>query len=165
MEIDSITLVSFEGEEYTVPISMLNCSSVLSGKLYIAIPNPQEKVFLASLEIDSESLEKIIEYFSHHGYSPPTILLEKSCDLSLLKMLPPWDVQFVKDIDEEVLIKLLHSCLKLQASPLLELLCINIASRCRTIEEIQKQMHIRLDPYEAPECQIFLRNKYAWANN
>ena len=53
------------------------------------MPNLNEKIYLSELQVDSETLEKIIEYFSHYNFHPPTILLEKSHTLSLLKMLPP----------------------------------------------------------------------------
>lgn len=120
---------------------------------------------MSYLEIDSESIEKVIEYYSHYEFLPPTVLQENSSDLLLLKILPPWDLAFVNDLSDEVLNKLIHCCVRLEITPLLDLLCLSIAARFRDCKETAKQLRLNFDAYEAVESQIYLKNKYAWASN
>lgn len=128
------------------------------------MPNLGEKIHLANLEVDSETLELILGYYSHYSFHPPTIITENSRDLNIAKILPMWDLQYTESIQDEVLIKLLHSCLKLEMSPLFELICLTIARRLNDISQVQKDHKLNLEEYEKPECQVYLKNKYSWAN-
>jgi hypothetical protein len=163
MELDTITLVSYEGQDFIVSSLLLNYSSVLSCNLNIDAPNLHDKIHLSNLEIDSESLEIIISYFSHYNFSPPTILLEKSRSLTLLKLIPSWDIQFIDNIPDEVLIKLVHACFRLAVSPLLELLCIKLAARYKDAKVVETQHKVSFEQLELPEVQAFLKIKFSWA--
>ena len=118
---------------------------------------------MANLEVDSETLSLILAYFAHYNFSPPTVILEFNRSLSLLKKVPSWDIEFVSSIDDEVLIKLIHSCLKLDLTPLLQLTCLWIANRFRDMATTEEVHGLSLHEYLAKEVEIYLKQKYQWA--
>jgi hypothetical protein len=163
MEIETITLVSYEGENFQVPSIILNYSTVLSSKKNLDFPEINEKYHLAQLEVDTETLSLIVDYFSHYSFSPPTTILESTRSLSLLKKVPPWDVQFITSIGDEVLTKLIHACLKLDLTPLLQLVCLCLASRYKDLVTIEKQHCLSFHEYHSKEVEIYMKSKYSWA--
>lgn len=106
----------------------------------------------------------ILDYYNHYKFKTPTVLKDNERNSSSFKLLPEWDIDFIKSINDEVLAKLLHCCVKLELFPLLDLICINLASRYKEKDEIEKQHKTNLSVYDTPECEIYMKNKYDWAN-
>ena len=102
-------------------------------------------------------------YFSHYNFSPPTTILEYTRSLTLLKRLPTWDIQFISSIQDEVLTKMIHVCLKLDLAPLLQLICLHLASRYQDQVNVERQHGLSFHDFLTKDVEIYMKMKYEWA--
>jgi len=157
---DQITLVSSEGTRFPTSSKISQLSGFIERILQDY--NISEEIPLRS--VSSLNLQRIIDYSSHHNFSPPIRPKKPVVSARLRDNLPDeWDAQFIETIPESELIDLISASNYLDMKSLLDTCLVKIACnfKDKSIEEVQKEYDI--PELFTPEVEEKLKQEYSWA--
>ncbi|CAG9317566.1 unnamed protein product [Blepharisma stoltei] len=154
---ETIELISFEGKSYKVPHEIVELSEFLR-----EIPDVSSPIYLDALEIDSETLDMIIDYLSYHRYNPP-VYRALAKDIDIKTYIDPWDRYFFEKTSQENQLKLLLAAKRLDLYPLQTLICIEIACYLKdlNVKDYINDFHLFLDMDEDTEELLKIDNYWA----
>lgn len=157
---DQITLVSSEGTKFQTSSKISQLSGLIERILQDY--NINEEIPLRS--VCSLNLQRIIDYSSHHNFSPP-IRPKKPVVSNQLRdnFTDEWDAQFIESIPESELIDLISASNYLDMKSLLDTCLVKIACsfKDKSVEEIEKEYDIQ--EHFTPEVEEKLKQEYSWA--
>ena len=137
---DSIKLISNEGEEFEVEVAVAKKSEVIKEMLENC-DDSGENVPLPS--VNSDQLRKVVQWLKHHRDDPLRSVDEKdyNCD-----NIPEWDKSFF-NISQEELFDLILAANYLDIKDMLDLLAKSVANlmRGKTAQEIRDTFNIKCD--------------------
>ena len=59
--------------------------------------------------------------------------------------------------------KLIHVCLKLDLAPLLQLICLNLASKYQDQVSVERQHGLSFHDFLTKDVEMYMKMKYDWA--
>jgi len=156
-EVENITIVSAEGERFTVPKKVAEMAGLV--KMMVEDSDANEDVPLS--DVKSAVLAKVIEFCKHHVDQRLPEIEKPLRSNNLAEIVPEWDAKFV-DIEQEVLFELILAANYMDIKSLLDLTCAKVASmiKGKTPEQIRKTFNIRNDFTPEEEAQIIEENKW-----
>ena len=158
----SITLVSKDGEKFTVSRAIGNMSNLIKNATE---DNPDSNEDLELTEIASPQLKAFIDYATHFDFAKETTDIVAP----LVSTKPEefikdeWERKFISQFDKDFILDLLEAMNFLDSKALFELCCATIAAdfKGKEFEEIKKQYG--LDDVEyTPEDEEEIMREYPW---
>jgi len=152
-----VKLVSSQGDEFVVDVEVAALSTVV--KTMIDDSGTDEPVPLPNVK--TFTLEKVIEYCTHHKDNPAPELAKPLKTANLAEVVSKWDNDFIS-LDQDVIFDLILAANYLDIKSLLDLTCAKIASmiKGKTPEQIRKQFSIVNDFTPEEEAQVREENKW-----
>jgi S-phase kinase-associated protein 1 len=155
---DNIKVISKEGTEFVI--------TKKSADLSVLLKNAREEMgsddSIPLVEVDTKSLEKIIQYLNKWNGEQPSEI-EKPLKSSILKeVTDEWSAEFIDNLDLEELTNITVSANYMEITPLLDLACAKLASMCKdkSEDEIFKSFGI-VDTFSEEERQK-LKEENKW---
>lgn len=150
-----ITLVSKEGQEFTVGRSAAKISKLIENSL---LDKQAQSITLEHIE--GPVLAKIAEYIRHHETNIPRPIPKPLQSADMRELVGEWDAEFC-ETPQDMMFKLLLAANYLAIAPLLEMMCAKVATlmKDKTPQEICSTFNIR--PDATPEEEEEIKTKYA----
>lgn len=163
VEIENVTLMSNEGDSFTVDVRVAKMSETVKNLVEDAgtdnpVPLPN---------VSSKVLAKVIEYCKYH-FEHPTVVSDEggsndnnSSSSKRTDDIIGWDLEFCK-VDQPTLFELILAANYLDIKELLDLTCKTVANmiKGKTPEEIRKTFNIKNDFTPEEEAQIAKENEW-----
>jgi len=166
MDVDesgSVNLVSKEGDNYEVPISVAKMSELVKTMLdedgddgygtgVTEIPLPNVKALV---------LAKVIEFCKYYRQEPMTEIEKPLKSAVMAEVVQKWYAEFV-NVEQALLFELILAANYMDIKPLLDLTCATVASmiKGKTPDEIRKTFNISNDFSPEEEAQVREENKW-----
>tara|TARA_B100000674_G_scaffold489564_2_gene503760 strand:- start:286 stop:783 length:498 start_codon:yes stop_codon:yes gene_type:complete len=163
MDIDKVTLSSNDGKEFSISKDNILISQLISSMI-TECSNINETIPLPN--VNSSSLEKIIEFCNHYTENNDFNEIEKPLRSSKMEdVIPPWYASFVDSMEMELLFEVVKGANYMAIKPLLDLCCAKIASmiKGKSPEEIRETFGIEND--FTPEEEARLREEHKWCDD
>ncbi len=157
---DKVTLISSDGKEYPVTVSVAKMSNTLkdliedSGiELPIPLPNVTARI-----------LEKVIAYCEYHIEHPTPAPAEEENKEKRSDDISPWDRDFC-NVDQSTLFEMILAANYLNIQCMLDVTCKTVANmiKGKTPEEIRKTFNIVND--FTPEEEEAIKKENEWCED
>ena len=98
-------------------------------------------------EVNSNTLEKILEYLKHYKDKEPIQLPKPLPTINLNEIIEEWDVNFINEMDTNTIIDLINAANYLEIQSLVDLGCAYIVSlfKGRNADEMREMFDIDFD--------------------
>jgi len=162
-ETGAVNLVSKEGDNYEVPITVAKMSELVktmldedgddgdgTGATEIPLPNVKAAV-----------LVKVIEFCKYYRQEPMTEIEKPLKSAIMAEVVQKWYAEFV-NVEQALLFELILAANYMDIKPLLDLTCATVASmiKGKTPDEIRKTFNITNDFSPEEEAQVREENKW-----
>jgi hypothetical protein len=153
-----LIILSAEGDLFECSPSLASISQTIRDN------DLEEEIDLGILEIDSSSLQLILNYCEHHQYTEPAPLQRTVSNNDFSSYVAdPWDVEYINSLDTERLLRLVKAANKLAIRPIVELVSIKVASVFAGKTEEELQDLISMDVAVDRDMEDWLKQEYSWA--
>ena len=124
---------------------------------------PEDLVIPLNNDINSETLEKIIEYLVHFDGNPPREISRPLYMTDMKKITDEYSADFVDKLKIEELVDMISAAHYMKINPLLDLCCAKMVSLCKgkNEEEIFNIFGIPKD-YFKPEDKKKIKENNSW---
>lgn len=159
----TIKLQSSDGIIIPVDVEVAKCFKTI--KNMTDLTNVQDDEVIHISEVDATTLEKIVEWATHHKDDPEPLPEEpEDNNVSYEKVsqnMAPWDREFLR-VDQATLFSLIVAANFLEIPALVALTCKTVANmiKGKTPAEIRKTFNIQYDFSSDEEEQIRQENKW-----
>jgi S-phase kinase-associated protein 1 len=163
MESEIITLTSSEGDKFTVSKIAAKMSQLLKG----AIEDFNGDLNIPLTEINSKTLQKVVEYLEHWNNSlPPEI--KKPIDTHIMtRLVDLWSATFIDNLSLDDIADLAIAANFMEIQPLVELTCCKIAAIgiSKPINELFLEYGMDPSSFTEAERQIIREENLDWLND
>jgi len=158
-----ITLIPKDGVRILISKKAAMRSVLLKSMVNLDDEDGESDQDIPLVNVDSKTLEKIIEFLNHRIINGEMEKVEKPLSKKLSLLVSPWDHDFISKLKHEELFELIQGSNYLDIKDLLDLSCAQVASiiKGRTPEEIRKTFNIVNDFTPEEEAQVREENKWA----
>ena len=121
---------------------------------------PEDLVIPLNNDINSETLEKIIEYLVHFDGNPPREISKPLYMTDMKKITDEYSADFVDKLKIEELVDMISAAHYMKINPLLDLCCAKMVSLCKgkSEEEIFDIFGIPKDCFKPEDKKKILEN-------
>lgn len=157
---DKVVLISSDGKEYTVTVSVARMSNTLKDLIEdagIEIPIPLPNV-------TARILEKVIAYCEYHIEHPTPAAADEETKEKRSDDILPWDRDFC-NVDQSTLFEMILAANYLNIQSMLDVTCKTVANmiKGKTPEEIRKTFNIVND--FTPEEEEAIKKENEWCED
>jgi S-phase kinase-associated protein 1 len=138
-----IILISSDEQRIKVDSKIIEKSYFLKNK----IGNSNKKIEINLPEINSKTLQKIVNYLIHYKDKEPQQIPKPLSTNNLNNVTDEWDINFIKDMDINNIYELINASNYLEIPSLLDLACAYVITliKGKSIEEMRKLFNIECD--------------------
>ena len=138
-----IILISSDEQRIKVDSKIIEKSYFLKNK----IGNSNKKIEINLPEINSKTLQKIVNYLIHYKDKEPQQIPKPLSTNNLNNVTDEWDINFIKNMDMNSIYDLINASNYLEIPSLLDLSCAYVITliKGKSIEEMRKLFNIECD--------------------
>mmetsp|Transcript_26218 Transcript_26218/g.36948 ORF Transcript_26218/g.36948 Transcript_26218/m.36948 type:complete len:175 (+) Transcript_26218:149-673(+) len=166
-EAGTVTLVSKEGDTFSVPTPVAEMSELVKSMMDDDEPDDDDDDNQGSgteiplPNVKATVLAKVIEFCEHHRTEPMTEIEKPLKSQNMVDVVQKWYADFV-NVEQVLLFELILAANYMDIKPLLDLTCATVASmiKGKTPEEIRQTFNITNDFSPEEEAQVREENKW-----
>lgn len=163
MESELITLTSSEGKQFQIYKKVTTMSQLLKG----AIEDYTGKINIPLTEINSKTLQKVIEYLEHWSNTLPSEIKKPIESHQMTQLVDQWSAAYIDSLSLEEIGDLAIAANFMEIPPLVELCCCKISAIgiSKPVDELFIEYGIDPNSFTEAERRKIREENLDWLND